>query len=100
MLRPPIHSLDRSNIMLRKKALAKSNAPRTDNGGLSIGALRQIAIDLGPYDAGTCNCHHGAQAIYNACADREERVEEVPNKLLSVVPMMLHAVGLDLNTFG
>jgi hypothetical protein len=82
--RQPIHVLDSSDI--------RNN---TGNRELCIRTLRQIAVDLGPYNAGNCNCHHAARAIFNSCARRNARVKSVPNAILSVVPMIMHAVGLN-----
>jgi hypothetical protein len=58
--------------------------------------LRDVAIGLGPYEVATCNCHHMALAVYNACAKQEAQVTHMPNQVLSWLAGLLEAVGVDV----
>lgn len=80
----PLHSLTASSI--------RNNTGRCD---LSMRALWNVAIALGPYDPGTCNCHHGALAVYNASACEAEQVPTIPNWLLTLGARLLTRVGVD-----
>jgi len=53
--------------------------------GLTMAALREVAVGLGPYDIGHCNCHHSALAVFNHCAEAfgQNLVSEMPNMHLS-----------------
>lgn len=80
----PLHSLTAGSI--------KNN---TGRGELSMRAMWNVAIALGPYDPGTCNCHHGALAVYNSCACEANRVPAIPNWLLTLGARFLKNVGVD-----
>eukprot|EP00928_Gymnodinium_smaydae_P053615 TRINITY_DN37563_c0_g1_i1.p1 TRINITY_DN37563_c0_g1~~TRINITY_DN37563_c0_g1_i1.p1 ORF type:complete len:483 (+),score=47.29 TRINITY_DN37563_c0_g1_i1:131-1579(+) len=59
----PIHCLDHSEIQ----------------DGVTLHRLWNIGVELGPYDVGTCNCHHMALQAYNECARETAQVAELPN---------------------
>mmetsp|Transcript_91406 Transcript_91406/g.167748 ORF Transcript_91406/g.167748 Transcript_91406/m.167748 type:complete len:678 (-) Transcript_91406:96-2129(-) len=60
--------------------------------------LRDIAVNLGPYNVATCNCHHAALEVYNACAVESSRVPRIPNSLLVLGARLLQGVGVDVGT--
>lgn len=81
----PIHTLERCDIF--------------NNSGkpvLCMNVLREIAIDLGPYDVSTSNCHHACLAMYNVCAQDCLRVPSIPNSFLVWCSSVLRTVGLDV----
>merc|ERR1712039_965960 len=57
---------------------------------------RDIAVDLGPYDLVTCNCHHTALAVYNACAREFAQVPQIPNPVLTWSASLLRTLGMDV----
>mmetsp|Transcript_34492 Transcript_34492/g.77323 ORF Transcript_34492/g.77323 Transcript_34492/m.77323 type:complete len:565 (+) Transcript_34492:97-1791(+) len=72
---------------LEKAGIAKSR------GDTSMFHLWSLAVLMGPYDVGTCNCHHAAMLIYNACARESLQVRRMPNELLTSVVKVLQAIG-------
>jgi len=52
--------------------------------------LRNFAVEMGPYDLESNNCHHTARAVYNFCAKTDYREEGMPNELL----ILIHRFGL------
>merc|ERR1711985_224879 len=65
---------------------------------LCMTVLRDIAVDLGPYDVSTSNCHHACLAMYNVCAQECSRVPSIPNSFLVSCSSLLRNVGLDVAT--
>jgi len=65
---------------------------------LTIASLREAAVNDGPYDAVTCNCHHAALKIYNLCAKEDKHIAEgsLPNGWLMKAADVLKRVGLDV----
>lgn len=64
---------------------------------LCLRSLRDVSVELGPYDLATCNCHHAALAIYNACAKESARISRIPNRaLVSVTKGLKLYLGLDV----
>lgn len=86
----PLHSLPQSDIV---SALEFRQAMGVN---FCMRSLRQIAVDLGPYNVGTANCHHAALAIYNACAKQSAQVLRIPNQLLTGVANFLGKAGVDV----
>jgi hypothetical protein len=82
----PIHALSLENM--------KNNSTKAS---LCMRTLREIAVELGPYHVATCNCHHMAMAVYNACAKQDFQVQEMPNATLTSLAVFFAARGLDLN---
>merc|ERR1712032_872971 len=80
----PLHILNRNDIVM---------PPPT------IGHLRDAAISLGDYDVGTCNCHHTALHVYNICAKRLVKLEEMPNAGYMKVARALRWVAVDALNF-
>merc|ERR1712129_12580 len=71
----------------------------TNNTGrreLCMQVLRDIAVELGPYDVAICNCHHAALSVYNACAVAEAQIPYIPNFMLTLGAWALGTVGLDV----
>jgi len=81
----PLYTLDAAGI--------ENNTGTPD---LSLAALRDIAVKLGPYNVATCNCHHAALAVYNACAKPDRRVPRIPNAALVLGARFLQGVGVDV----
>jgi len=81
----PIHTLDSSQI-------ASTRIP----GGITMSKLREVSVDLGPYNLVNCNCHHAAMEIYNICAKEEFRVTIMPNHLLMTGVRLLTMGGVDV----
>jgi len=67
--------------------------------GFTMESLRNLAVELGPYNVGTCNCHHAALAIYNACAKSDFREHAMPNPISTRLAAGLQSVGLDVSNF-
>merc|ERR1719329_777026 len=62
-------------------------------------SLRSISVELGPYNVATCNCHHAALAVYNACAREVAQVPCIPNEWLTASAWYLRTyVGFDVAT--
>jgi hypothetical protein len=72
----------------------------TGTDSFSMRTLRDICVDLGPYDVGGMNCHHAAIAVYNACAKRTSQVPCIPNSFLTSAAWCLAAVGVDVRNSG
>jgi len=70
---------------------------------LTVQTLREVAVGLGPYDAGTCNCHHSALAVFNHCAMafNKKGISEsgMPNVNLSHFAGVLSCVGVNSSRF-
>lgn len=66
-------------------------------GDNTIGKLKALVIDLGPYDLYRSNCHHAAMAVFNACAKDNAKVHQMPNEGLLQVMSILEQHEL---TFG
>lgn len=81
----PLHSLDIADI-----------ANNTGKQSFCVRTLCELAVELGPYNAADCNCHHAALALYNACAKKDAQVSDIPNQDLMVVPWLVNLIGLDL----
>lgn len=81
----PIHVLERSDIHNDTKDTV-----------LCMRTLRDLAVDLGPYDVGSCNCHHAALTMYNACAHPDVEVPSIPNETLTWGAHVLRSAGLDV----
>jgi len=62
--------------------------------------LRNICVDLGPYDVGVCNCHHAALVVFNACARESARVPVIPNFYLTSTAWFLGGLGIDVANSG
>merc|ERR1712032_409166 len=58
-------------------------------------ALRAIAVNLGEYNVATCNCHHAAMAVYNACAQESAKISRMPNQMLTWGAKIMSLLGLD-----
>merc|ERR1712043_55157 len=58
--------------------------------------LRELAVDLGEYEVSSCNCHHAAFIVYNACARESARVPRIPNYMLVYGAYLLRCAGLDI----
>lgn len=80
----PIYSLGRDSI-----------ENHTGHDELCFKALWDIAVGLGPYDPGSCNCHHAALAVYNACAQSHCKVPTMPNHILTLGVRALCTAGFD-----
>jgi len=83
----PIHILD-----------AESVINNTGTNSFCMRTLHNIAVELGPYNVATCNCHHAALAVYNACATQAAQVPRIPNTILVFTCRMLQGVGVDVAT--
>lgn len=68
----------------------------TSKSDLSIRSLRDFAVELGPYNVATCNCHHMALSVFNACARQPARVKDLqmPNSMLIHMAEILRSTGL------
>merc|ERR1711957_671028 len=59
--------------------------------------LREIAVELGPYDVATCNCHHCALAVFEAAAEASS-VPRIPNAwLVAGVKILRDSAGFDIS---
>jgi len=58
--------------------------------------LHQLAVDLGPYNVSSCNCHHAALAIYNAIAIDEAKLLWMPNEIHIKIAVMFQRLGIDV----
>eukprot|EP00927_Polykrikos_kofoidii_P061209 TRINITY_DN56075_c0_g1_i1.p1 TRINITY_DN56075_c0_g1~~TRINITY_DN56075_c0_g1_i1.p1 ORF type:complete len:870 (-),score=146.02 TRINITY_DN56075_c0_g1_i1:314-2890(-) len=81
----PIHALHSHDL-----------ANNTGGRELCMRTLHEIAVDLGPYDVGTCNCHHAALAVFNACALPKAAVAGIPNAYLTWGAWLLTLIGFDV----
>lgn len=84
----PIHVLEASDIQTSKGPTV----------ALSMRMLRGIGVDLGPYHAATCNCHHMALKVYNACAKPSAQVADMPNAMWTHVAELFNMVGINVGT--
>lgn len=78
----------------------KDIANNTGSDAFCMRTLREICVDLGPYDVGGMNCHHAAIVVYNACAKRSARVAYIPNHFLTNAAWCLGAIGVDVAHSG
>jgi len=83
--RPPVHALDSSSIVAHE---GKEE--------LFLRSLWDIAVKLGPYDVASCNCHHAALAMFNACARDGAKVSSIPNASLSKGARLLRGAGINI----
>jgi hypothetical protein len=83
----PIYTLERCDI-----------ANSTGEPVLCMEVLRNIAVELGPYDVSTCNCHHACLEMFNACAQVTSQVPRIPNEFLTYCSWWLRTVGFDVAT--
>jgi len=74
----PIYCLDHSDI----------------NHGIRMHELWEMCVNLGPYEVATCNCHHAALVVYNACAREAAQVTEIPNATLVSIVSWVPFVGM------
>jgi hypothetical protein len=67
---------------------------------MNMKALRDLAVEMGEYDVGKCNCHHATQKVYNYCAKKQLLcVDNLPNQLLSDCALALKkTIGFDVAT--
>ncbi|CAK9074738.1 unnamed protein product [Durusdinium trenchii] len=59
---------------------------------LTMKKLWEVAMSTGKYDLTRSNCHHAAQAVYNACvphSDPHLKVLKIPNALLTSVAALV-----------
>merc|ERR1712224_825477 len=70
----PVYSLDSSNIAARRVCMR---------------SLCDVVGKLGAYDVADSNCHHGAIAMYNACAAENAQIHQIPNQVLTLGARLL-----------
>mmetsp|Transcript_42253 Transcript_42253/g.99218 ORF Transcript_42253/g.99218 Transcript_42253/m.99218 type:complete len:613 (-) Transcript_42253:108-1946(-) len=74
-------------------------ANNTGEPALCLASIRNVAVALGPYNVATCNCHHAALAVFNACASQRKQVQGIPNELLTFMAGLLGMMGMNLGTY-
>ena len=69
------------------------NAPET----FTMSTLIAIALAMGEYNVGGCNCHHMAQAVFNSCAGEHKRVHDndIPNWELVTLAQVFGKIGMN-----
>jgi hypothetical protein len=67
----------------------------TGSKDFTMRTLQDISVKLGDYHVASCNCHHGAMAVYNACAIESARVVTMPNQFLTWGAKLMSFLGLD-----
>lgn len=85
VMKKPIHAVEGSDLF-----------NGTGHEDFCMRSLRAVAVALGPYDVASCNCHHAALAVFNACAKVTARVPHIPNKLLCDGAELLKRLGVNL----
>mmetsp|Transcript_64053 Transcript_64053/g.152766 ORF Transcript_64053/g.152766 Transcript_64053/m.152766 type:complete len:690 (+) Transcript_64053:76-2145(+) len=79
---------------------SKDIVNNTGRNEFTMRTLRDLAVDLGPYDVGACNCHHAALLIYNSCAKSSAQVPRIPNAFLTSMAWGLSGIGIDVTNSG
>eukprot|EP00440_Ansanella_granifera_P001766 gb/GFBE01001904.1/.p1 GENE.gb/GFBE01001904.1/~~gb/GFBE01001904.1/.p1 ORF type:complete len:566 (+),score=112.49 gb/GFBE01001904.1/:1-1698(+) len=85
MTSPPLHLLEEHELQ---------------SSDLTIAKLRQIAVDMGPYNVAKSNCHHAAMMLYNTCAAADYQLAAMPNQLLTSTAFLLSLAGVDVANVG
>merc|ERR1712232_409805 len=67
---------------------------------LNLPVLREVALEMGPYDIATCNGHHMALAIFNHCAARKQQIAKMPNELHTWAASVLRTLGLGMDSLA
>lgn len=61
-----------------------------------VRSLREVVVEMGPYNVASCSCHHAAQAAFNFCARPGAHVAHIPNRRLTFAARALSAIGVNV----